>query len=537
MKNFLLNFLNRNLREQTLFLYFTLSLSLSLFYFFVRKFLLKNFNPLIFMALLFITFLYVYKRTGSDYIFLFFFLHFLIIGSYTYMYIGMMLLLVFILLLLLYRKKKKLKFKKEVMKIAWYFFLLFIYLFILYIAYQGNYSDFYTFPLFFITFFSYIVIGILNLFIKWNEQESLIMKRIIYGFVIAQTLVIYITSVINYDFRMLLTGIIPFVSLKGIKCTYGDYHTGLLMLCNLSTIYFLILFIIFNTFVIYRFKKYKSLKYLLLPINIYILWGCIMPETKHALAGIFISIFAFGIMILFKFKRNNFIPIFLLIILLAFAYSKSESIFHHINIHNIFTIKRGDHNYHLHSKIRLIRRAIRLIKKKPFMIITGYGPGTFGSHVSFRRMNNIYQSNSDKLPDLIPMLENRDYKMAMEGLFDSRINSFINRSGAIMLPFMSTIILFMEFGLFGLTFFILAFFKIYKLSFAVLFSSSKNLLSKINSLVVIFMIPYMFTISFFDKYFEYPQVMLLFYLTISLVLIDYNLLSNEYLKRGLGKGG
>ncbi|MBN1217144.1 MAG: hypothetical protein JXA99_17120 [Candidatus Lokiarchaeota archaeon] len=395
------------------------------------------------------------------------------------------------------------------------FYLLIVYLFISYIIFQRTFTDYWSFPLYLVTFLSYPLACFIFIQINFSIKDLENVRKSIMTFLLIHIITVLIVPVFsqNYlSYLSLFSSIRAFFINFGIKTFNISGFTGDIHSSNLSssnTIGLLSYLFITYTFIIYfRTKIKKNLLVLCLAIIVFI-----MTDTKHAYFAVMIS-FLILLFLLLKKQKEVLIKYFLIILIISSSiylfiyidsYKKSIKTFH-----NEYFIRRSN------PKLELYRRCLNENIKNPLLAIIGRGPGSFGSRVSNSRAADMLHKSEIKLPDFIPLTTNQDYKNVMTGLYEQ---SFVRRSksGAMQNPFASFIGIVMEMGLFGSTLFISIFLLIIKYCIKSFFVEkdiywSACLLSTISIIILILIV------SIFDQYFESPALMIPFWLIIGLSL-------------------
>lgn len=395
------------------------------------------------------------------------------------------------------------------------FFLLVFYLFILYIIFQRIYSDFWSFPLYFVTFLSYVFACFIFLNLKFTNFDLEIIRKSVFTFVIIHTLTVFITPLIIQRYSLyfsILTSLHDFLSSFGLSFVRfggfsGDGNTSTLSSSNtiglLSFPFFIFLLLI------YFIKKEKPF----LLLSIITLFVFLITDTKHSLLGCVFGLFI--VLILFLKKNNNALQKYffaiIMIIVSIFIIINFDKLLNSIDFFkNEFYYRRDNPKYELY------RRCLNENIQNPLFAIIGRGPGTFGSRVSNARAADILYKSEIKLPNFIPLTTNQDYKNVMAGLYEQ---SFAKRSksGAMQNPFSSFIGIVMEMGLIGSALFITILLIIIRYCI-ISFLTEKDVYWSAFFLSTISFVVLILYVSLFDQYFETPALMMPFWIMISVAL-------------------
>lgn len=426
-----------------------------------------------------------------------------------------------IVLLFLKRNKDSIPTLQKTWKI---FIILLLYIFLIYFAFSFYYDDYWSLPLYLVTFLSYPLFAFSFFGSYITNVEIYKIIRFFITFLFAHVLLVAVFPLLSlnyYQYSSALSSITYFLWMLGINLAKvqgftGDVHYGIFN-TSIDVGFVSAILLVFSLCYYFLCKKRS---YFL--IAIIAMWVYTLSDTKLTYAVTF-----FGILISLWQLRNSvkiafirYVPyLFTLVIALFVIFSFSSIVDFFKGMTATYTKNVSNPKYLLYQ------RCIQENINNPLSFFVGRGPGTFGSRVSNARASKVLVKNEIKLPDFVPTLTTPEYEEIMYGLYTE---DFLrqSKSGALMNPFASIIGIVMELGLIGTLLLGVFFYKTITIANKMINMQNVEMHWKAFAVTVNFCILYFLYASFFDQYFENPVCATIFWAFIALLFVQYRYLSN-----------
>ncbi|MFZ1729592.1 MAG: hypothetical protein WAV84_05625 [Bacteroidota bacterium] len=398
---------------------------------------------------------------------------------------------------------------------ARFFFVYLGWLFLLWIIRLGGSTDVWSFPILFGSMIS-IPLFYLILFIGfvWSKGERSQLRRLFVTLLLAQSaVVIAYPLLIGHPVLYLAgaNGLFKGFNLLfnfGVQLPYGDPDWNRGTLVDSHQIGFLLAILTALLFASAHYFRQKTLIVAGL-VGIY-LFG--ITETSHAVPAFIAGLFLAGVAAFFleRGMRLHIITSLLLICITLFPVILATSIY------------GGNTSFSQTRKAFLYRSTIEQLTQDPTTLLIGYGPGTFGSRVSNKRLPAEYGYIEYPFPIVVGERVAPAYAVAMRqaGKGSGGATAQVQVSGLVSLV--------AESGVIGTIIFLL-FVAVLCEKMLLMIATSNDITAKILAITGLFTVVLISGSLCFRQYFEYPQIMSFVWL---IVLISGFGESNRLLRDG-----
>lgn len=481
---------------------------------FLKRQEIKGIGVNLFLLGLLVTVLLFFAYTRRSYYWLYIALLGMGIQSEIFRYI---ITTCFAVLMGIYALRRNAFFTRDGKRIAWFFFLLTAYLFMLYIFFQGIFSDVWTFPLYTVTFLSYPASMVFMQYMSLSERQLDWMGKSIISFLFVQMATVLLAPLFFMPVKNYLSGLF---TIKSLLNSFGihtfeinwysvDIHSG--VLSSATNTGNIALFLLIFVCMLYLTGKRKI--YLVCAVVLFYLF--LMTGSRHMFLGFFIAAFTIFFFIQLKQKKISRKLIYAgLLLLISFIILVN---FNTINAKlDIFSYRFFYTKYN--PKQVLFQRCLDYITENPLVFLSGHGPGTFGSRVSNARAGDILEKIEIKMPSFIPYFSNEAYSNLMNDLYVFHFIDKEKKSGALMNPFASIVGIVMEMGILGSLIFFWILFIIIKNGIWIYKKDISDFWRSFG-IMTSFSVILMLINSIFKQYFEHPAVMMPFWIMIGVLLL------------------
>jgi hypothetical protein len=266
-------------------------------------------------------------------------------------------------------------------------------------------------------------------------------------------------------------------------------------------------------------KKYKYV-YLIIPA----LLGWLLPSAMHTvIVGVLVMVFFIflklinttAIFLLKKYvsKKQRFIvlgSVLVFFVFLSVAITQKGNIFYAYNL--IQKMFEADETKMLRKIISYKNTLFELPKDRMFSPIVGVGFGSYSSRAALITSGEYLSYQ----PSFIPITPSEETRKYIIPLWNREITKIKYMDGVANQPFSTIQSIYAELGIIGLILFLLVFYKNIKMF---------NRISKIGddylrgvSFAMFFYTFYLFFLFFLDNWFEYPRLMIPYWVVVGLLL-------------------